>query len=219
MRGSRDGGVNVHARHRAGRAAPDAVLARADEHAGAAIGLAQAAGDDANDARMPARGAEDQGLACQQRGVAGYLFLGGGVNLLGQQAAAAVQPFQLRGQDAGAALVCGGQQFHGLVGVVQAAQGVEAWGQAKADVVAVEVRRVYAGHVHQGAQPHAARLAQALQAELQQVARVFGLGGDVGHDAQRRQVQVGVSLFRGAAQQAIEFLHQFVGHADAGQFA
>ena len=121
------------------------------------------------------------------------------------------------GQRSGTGQVCGGKELHGDVGVGQAAHGIEARGQHKADLFLRHARWLDASDVHQLSQAQALGVAQRVQAALQQVAHVGHLGGHVGHDAQSYQIEQPICPVgpTGASQ---ESLRQFVGHADAWQF-
>ena len=71
-----------------------------------------------------------------------------------------------------------------------------------------------ARHVHEREQTGAASLADAAQAELQQVSRVAHLLGDVGDDARGDEIQV-FDLFARMAGLGEEGFDQFVGYAYA----
>ena len=139
-------------------------------------------------------------------------------NLVADELALGVEPFQLRCQDAGAAQVGRGQELDRDVGVRQPAQSVEARAEDVADVLFGEPGGVEFGGFHHDLQAQALGVTQASQATLQQVARVAGLHGQIGHDAQRDQVEV-LSDSLWPAGLFVECFGQLVGHADPGQGA
>ncbi len=138
--------------------------------------------------------------------------------LAGQQPALLVEPFELGGQLAGADGVAGGQQFDRHGGIFQAPECVHARAELEADRVGRQGGGVDARDIHQRQQPHPAGGAQLGEAPLQEIAGVVHLLGDVGHDAQRHQVEQ-IFLFAAAAGKGIQLLHQLKGDADAGQRA
>ena len=84
------------------------------------------------------------------------------------------------------------------------------------DMLFAQAIRAQLGVFHEHLQPQAARLPQDVQAALEQVARVVAHLSQVGHDAQRDEIeQPGRSLRPAGA--AVEFLGQLVGDADAGE--
>ena len=92
-----------------------------EQDGGAVVALGQLAGDNANDPGRPFGVREDQNRAFQQARVAFDLFLRRAQHLAGEHAPAGIQAFQVGCQHAGAAHILGSEQFHGRVGVFQAA--------------------------------------------------------------------------------------------------
>src|SRR5262245_1060738 len=80
-----------------------------------------------------------------------------------------------------------------------------------------QVRGTKTGALNQRLQAQAGRLAQHNQALLQQIARVAGLLGYIGHNAQRHQIQQRLTL-GGASVSPVQSLGQLIGHAYTGQF-
>ena len=84
------------------------------------------------------------------------------------------------------------------------------------DVLFAQAVRVQPGALHEQLQPQAARLPQDVQAALEQIARVVVHHRQVGHDAQRDEIEQAVRSLRPAGA-AVELLGQFVCDADAGE--
>ena len=122
------------------------------------------------------------------------------------------------GQLAGTYGIIGGQQLDRDRGILQPPQRVHARADLKADGLAVDLARRHPCHFHQRQQPDATGVAQLVEPPLQQIAGVVDLLGHVGHNAQGHQIEQ--LLFAAAATgQRVEFLHQLVGDAHAGQGA
>ncbi len=199
------------------RAEPRSTAAIADEHDHRALILfGQPIGHRPDDAAVPVRLMQHQRVEFQQRRLLGDLLLRRGEDLIHQQLALIVQAFQLRGENARASEIGRRQQLDREVGIAQAPQRIEARPQPKADVLGREIRGVDLGERENGLQAQALGAAQAIETALQQIARVGGEFGHIGHDAQRHQIEVIVGAI-GFAGQLPHLLREFEGHADAGQ--
>src|SRR5439155_25842227 len=135
-----------------GGAVGGAVGVEADHDGRLAELIDDARGDDADDARMPAVAPEDDGAAivavkfllidlCERRVEDAALH----------RLPLAVVLLQLGGDLQGTRQIRAGEHFDGVAGVTHTADGVEARGEAKADVVAVEVLAGESGGLDQGA--------------------------------------------------------------------
>ena len=116
---------------------------------------------------MPARPGQDERGGLQQRRIALELRLGGGVDLIAQQLALAVQRLQVSRDEARARQIRRRQEFHGEVGISQAAQRVHPRGDDEADVLFAHAVGAQPGAFHEQLQPQAARLPQDVQAALE----------------------------------------------------
>ena len=132
-------------------------------------------------------------------------------HLIGQQFAPLVQTLELRCQNARPAQIIGCQEFHGRVGVVQPAKGVEARRDLEADVFFSQPGRIDFGQLHHDLQAKALWMAQRLDAALGQGPRVAGQSCNVGDHAQRRQVEM-LCFLAGAACASEQRFSQFVSH-------
>ena len=144
------------------------------------------------------------------------LRLGCGVDLVAEQLALAVQRLQVGRDEARAGQIRRRQEFHGDVGIGQSAQRVHPRRDDEADVFFAQAVRAQPGAFHEQLQPQAARLPQDVQAALEQIARVVAHLSQVGHDAQRDEIEQAVRSLRPAGA-AVELLGQLVGDADAGE--
>ena len=134
--------------------------------------------------------ANTERAALEQRRIAGDLRLGALFDLVAQELAPGVQRLQVGGEDAGAADVVCRQQIDAGVGVGQAAGRVEPRPQGEADMLLREPGWVELGLLHQCDQARSRCRAQGGEPALEQVAGVTALDRQVGHDAQRDQVEM-----------------------------
>ncbi len=213
-----DARADVHPRHRARRSARRLAVVQGEHHRRLAVLLHQPRGDDPDHARVPVRPGQHQPLELQQRGVGAHRVQRRCVNLVLDLLALVVQPFELVGDLLGGRHVVRGQKLDRQARVRQPPQRVQARPHLEADCVRREVRRVDLRGGHQRLQAYPLRVAQRLDPQLQQVARVEPLSRHVRDDAQRHQVEE-LFLFPFAPGQRVQLLHQHVGDAHPWQVA
>lgn len=129
----------------------------------------------------------------------GDLRLGRAFNLVAEQASLGVQALQAQRNGARSVDIVGQQQLDAHGGIVQAAGGVEARRQYKADVAFIQPRRAEGCRFSQGGQAWSQGGAHLAQAALKPIARVAGLEGDVGDDAERDQINQTIGTSAGSA--------------------
>ena len=122
----------------------------------------------------------------------------------------------MNGQHSGTAWVGGGEQLDGGVGIIQAAQRIEARPEEKADVLFAQPGRVQFGQFVDGFQANALSAAKRSQAALKQVTGVAGLESYIGDDAQGDKIKKLIRISR-TIKAAEKRFGQLVGHSHTGQ--
>ncbi len=211
-----NGGGDVHPLHRASRAARQLAGRGREQDDRLAKTLHELAGDNTDHPTGPGWVRQDESSRLAQRGVLLDLGQCGAEDLVGEQFTAGIERFHLERQKASARLVRSGEELHHGIGVRQATEGVQAWGEDIADMLFGKPGGVEIGKLHHDLQPKARRVAQDLQAALEQVARLAGQHRQVGDDAQGDQVEeAGALLLPSGA--GVERFNELICHADAGQ--
>ena len=161
-----------------------AELVERDEDRGAMVVLGEPAGDDADDAGVPAAAGEHQGGRRQR--VADFVgqFVGGLVDAAFERLPLFVEAVDELGQLLGALGGFGGEQFEGERGLAQAAGGVEPRADREAEVFAVELLfLVEAGYFLERGDAERGVVAEAVEAVADEDAVFVDERHDVGDRA------------------------------------
>jgi hypothetical protein len=163
------------------------VAVEGDEHAGPAVALDHARGDDPDHPGVPPLAGENE------RGRLGGL----GARGLGREqdpllgpATLAVEEVELSGHLARPPLVPAEQELERAVGAAEPARGVEPRREAEADGAGVEARGVEARDGHERAQAGLRSAGQGAQAFAHEAAVLAAQGHEVGHGGQGDEVEI-----------------------------
>ena len=188
----------------------------ADDERGAVKFFLNPRGDDADDAGMPARCADDDGRVALGVEALRDLRLGLAEHVVLDAAALAVLRVEAGGDGAGAGGVGGEEQFERVLRGAEASGGIEARGEAEADVRRAEGRTQRADF-DQLAQPDPARVRELGEAAFHERAVFLPQRDEVGHGAERDEIEMRAQIEVGERAPLEQGVGGFENEADAAE--
>ncbi len=197
-----------------------ALAIQGNQHRRTMIALDEAAGDDADDAGMPAGSGEDEGIFAPLP----FFHLSDrfGEDLLFHPLPLAVKTVEQAGQLLGPRPITGEQKLDAEVGILQAAGGIETGGETESDIATGDLTDT--SHSSESLQARTPPLIDDAETDTGQDAIDAAQGDDIGNRPQGDEIEtvaeIGLGLGRegtAAAQAAAQGDQEHKGDADAGE--